>query len=131
MATQFSVKDGIQWKNRFFTIWGGQALSLLGSQLVGFAIIWYLTVETGSATVLVTASLVGMLPSVVLGPFVGPLIDRWDRRITMIVADTIIALATLALAVLFAAGWVDIWQIYLLMFVRSVAGGFYFSDGSC
>jgi len=125
MATQFSVKDGIQWKSRFFTIWGGQAFSLLGSQLVGFAIIWYLTVETGSATVLVTASLVGMLPSVVLGPFVGPLIDRWDRRITMIVADTIIALATLALAVLFAVGWVDIWQIYLLMFVRSVAGGFH------
>ncbi len=108
MATQFSVKDGIQWKNRFFTIWGGQALSLLGSQLVGFAIIWYLTVESGSATVLVTATLVGMLPSVVLGPFVGPLIDRWDRRITMIVADTIIALATLGLAVLFAVGWVDI-----------------------
>jgi len=81
MATQFSVTDGIQWKSRFFTIWGGQALSLLGSQLVGFAIIWYLTVESGSATVLVTATLVGMLPSVVLGAFVGPLIDRWNRRI--------------------------------------------------
>ena len=44
MATQFSVKDDVKWKGRFFTIWGGQALSLLGSELVGFALIWYLTV---------------------------------------------------------------------------------------
>ena len=57
MATQFSVNDGKPWKARFFTIYSGQALSLLGSQLVQFALIWYLTVETESATVLATASL--------------------------------------------------------------------------
>jgi len=73
MASQFSTKDGKNWKSRFFTIWGGQALSILGSQLVQFALIWYLTIKTGSATVLATASLVGMLPNVVLGPFVGTL----------------------------------------------------------
>jgi DHA3 family macrolide efflux protein-like MFS transporter len=125
MATQFSIEDGIQWKGRFFTIWGGQALSLLGSQLVGFAIIWYLTVESGSATVLAIASMVGLLPQVILGPLIGPLIDRWDRRRTMLIADSIIAIATLALAYQFAAGWVEIWHIYLLMFIRSVAGGFH------
>lgn len=52
MATQFSVKDHKPWKARFFTIWGGQAFSIVGSQLVQFALIWYLTVDTGSATVL-------------------------------------------------------------------------------
>ncbi|MEJ2754174.1 MAG: MFS transporter, partial [Chloroflexota bacterium] len=71
MATQFSVNDHIPWKARFFTIWGGQALSIIGSQLVQFALIWYLTVQTGSATVLATASLVGLLPNVILGPFIG------------------------------------------------------------
>jgi DHA3 family macrolide efflux protein-like MFS transporter len=125
MATQFSIKDDVQWKNRFFTIWGGQALSLLGSQLVSFAIIWYLTVESGSATVLAIASMVGLLPWVILGPLVGPLVDRWDRRRTMIIADSIIALATMALAYLIAAGWVEIWHIYVLMFIRSAAGGFH------
>ena len=59
LATQFSIRDGQSWKTTFFTIWGGQALSILGSQLVQFALIWYLTVTTGSATVLATASLVG------------------------------------------------------------------------
>jgi DHA3 family macrolide efflux protein-like MFS transporter len=125
MATQFSIKDDVPWKARFFTIWGGQALSLLGSQLVSFAIIWYLTVESGSATVLAIATMVALLPQVLLGPLVGPLVDRWNRRRIMIIADSIIALATLVLAYMFAIGSVEIWQIYLLMFIRSVAGGFH------
>ncbi len=125
MATQFSVKDGKRWKAPFFTIWGGQALSLLGSQLVQFALIWYLTVETRSATVLATASLVGLVPHVVLGPIVGTLVDRWNRRQIMLVADTIITLATISLAILFAMDHAEIWHIYLVMFIRSLAGGFH------
>lgn len=70
--TQFSVQDGKPWKSRFFTIWGGQALSIMGSQLVQFALIWHLTVQTGSATVLATASLVGTLPQVILGRLSAP-----------------------------------------------------------
>jgi DHA3 family macrolide efflux protein-like MFS transporter len=125
MATQFSITDGKRWKTPFFTIWTGQALSLLGSQLVQFALIWYLTVETGSATVLATASLVGLLPRVVFGPIIGTLVDRWNRRRTMLLADATITLATILLAVLFALGMVTIWHIYLLMFVRSLAGSFH------
>jgi DHA3 family macrolide efflux protein-like MFS transporter len=125
MATQFSVKDGKRWKASFFTIWSGQALSLLGSQLVQFALIWYLTIQTGSATVLATASLVGLIPHVVLGPIVGTLVDRWNRRLIMILADSMIALATVGLVVLFATNLVEIWHIYILMFIRSVAGGFH------
>ena len=125
MATQFSVKDGKPWKATFFTIWGGQALSILGSQLVQFALIWYLTIQTGSATVLATASLVGMLPNVILGPFVGTLVDRWNRRWIMLLADSIITLATIVLAVLFALDAVAIWHIYVVMFIRSLAGSFH------
>jgi DHA3 family macrolide efflux protein-like MFS transporter len=113
------------WAPRFFTIWTGQAFSLLGSQLVSFAVIWWLTQTTGSATILATASLVGLIPQVVLGPFTGTLVDRWSRRLTMIVADGLIALATVGLAILFAIGHVQIWQVYALLFVRSVCGGFH------
>jgi DHA3 family macrolide efflux protein-like MFS transporter len=125
MATQFSVQDNKPWKATFFTIWSGQALSILGSQLVQFALIWYLTVQTGSATVLATASLVGMLPNVVLGPFIGTLVDRWNRRRIMLIADSIVALATIALAVLFALDVVEVWQIYAVLFIRSLAGAFH------
>lgn len=125
MATQFSVNDGKPWRAQFFTIWGGQAISLIGSMLVQFALIWYLTVETGSATVLAVASLFGMLPQVVLGPFVGTLVDRWDRRKILLIADSIIALAVVVLAILFALEVVAVWHIYLLMFVRSLGGSFH------
>jgi MFS family permease len=125
MATQFSAKEGMPWKAHFFTIWGGQAVSILGSQLVQFALIWYLTVETGSATVLATASLVGMLPNVILGPFVGTLVDRWNRRRIMVIADSIVSLATLVLAGLFALDAVAIWHIYVVMLVRALASSFH------
>ena len=113
------------WMPPFFTIWAGQAFSLLGSQLVQFSLIWWLTKETGSATILATASLIGLLPQVFLGPVSGALVDRWNRRIVMIIADSIIALATICLALLFYYGSVEIWQIYLLMFIRSIAGSFH------
>ena len=84
----------------FFVLWSGQSVSLLGSQLVQFALIWWLTEKTGSATVLAMASLVGFLPQVILGPFVGVLVDRWNRRLTMFLADTSVAAATIVLAYL-------------------------------
>ncbi len=83
----------------FFAIWTGQAISLFGSQLVQFALSWWLTKTTGSPTVLAVASLVGLLPQVILGPIIGTLVDRWNRRITMMIADSVIAAATLGLAV--------------------------------
>ena len=115
-----------KWAVRFFTVWGGQAFSLFGSALVQFALVWYLTRETGSATVLATAMLVAMLPQIVLGPFVGALVDRWNRRIIMMIADGGIALATVLLVYLFASGQVQIWHIYVIMMVRSLGGAFHY-----
>ena len=113
------------WAPRFFTIWGGQAFSLFGSALVQFALVWYLTRETGSATVLATATLVSLLPNIFLGPFIGALVDRWNRRLIMIVADSSIAAATLGLVWLFAIGHVEVWHIYAIMMIRSLGGAFH------
>lgn len=116
---------GPRWQVPFFTIWTGQAFSLIGSLLVQFSLIWWLTRTTGSGTVLATASLVGLLPQVFLGPVIGALVDRWNRRLTMIAADSLIALATLALAYLFSQGLAQIWHVYALMFIRAVGSGFH------
>lgn len=118
------------WKPRFFTIWGGQAISLFGSQLVQFALIWWLTKETGSATVLAIASLAGLLPEVLLGPFAGTLVDRWKRRRVMLAADSIIALATLGLAYLFAIDAVGVGTIYMLLLVRGIGSSFHWPAAS-
>src|SRR5512139_2853480 len=96
-----------KWAGRFFTIWTGQAFSLFGSSLVQFALVWWLTQKTGSATVLATSTMAALLPQIILGPFAGALVDRWNRRIIMVVADASIALATLLLVYLFGTGQIQ------------------------
>ncbi len=113
------------WKAPFFTIWSGQTLSLTGSRIAMFALIWWLTQETGSATVLALATLFAMLPQIVLGPLVGVYVDRWNRRVTMIVADSLIALASLGLAYLFWSGHVQVWHVYAVMLFREIGGTFH------
>lgn len=125
MAEAADPIDKTNWKPRFFTIWTGQAFSLLGSQLVQFALVWYLTQKTGSATVLATATLAAMLPQIFLGPLAGSFVDRGNRRRIMMIADTSIALLTVSLAILFATGLVQVWHIYAVMFLRSLGQSFH------
>ncbi len=113
------------WAFRFFTIWSGQAVSLFGSSLVQFALVWYLTRESGSATVLAIATFFAMLPQIVLGPIAGALVDRLNRRIIIMIADGVIMLATLGLVFLFASGTIEIWHIYAMMFLRGLGGAFH------
>ncbi len=122
-----SNQVGTGWQVPFFSVWAGQAFSLLGSALVQFALVWWLTTATGSATVLAMATLMAVLPSVFLAPFAGALVDRWDRRLVMIVADGLIALATIGLAGLFLTGAERVWAVYAVMFFRSAGGGFHWA----
>jgi MFS transporter, DHA3 family, macrolide efflux protein len=115
------------WKPRFFTIWSGQALSLFGSQILQFAFIWWLTETSGSATVLAISTLVALIPQIVITPFAGALVDRWDRRKVMIVADSAIALAALGLALLFGFDVIKIWHFYAVIFVRSIGAAFHWT----
>jgi DHA3 family macrolide efflux protein-like MFS transporter len=108
----------------FLVIFGGQAFSLFGTRLVQFALVWYLTSQTGSAQVLTSASIAAIVPQVVIAPFAGALVDRWNRRSVMMISDSLIAGAILVLAVLFALERVEVWHIYLLMLFRSAGGAF-------
>lgn len=115
-----------RWALTFFPIWVGQALSLLGSQIAQFAIIWWLTQSTGSGTVLAIATIVGVVPGVVIGPLAGALVDRWNRKLVMMTADGLSAALAGVLAYLFWSGSIEIWHVYVIMFLRSVFGTFHF-----
>ena len=109
----------------FFILWTGQSLSLIGSQAVQFALIWWLTEISGSATILATATLLGLLPPIVLGPVIGALIDRWNRKTVMLAADGFVALASLLLAWLFFTGIAHIPHVLALVFLRSLGAAFH------
>jgi len=125
MTTNVTTGPASPSMRPFFVIWSGQAGSLLGSQLVQFALVWWLTQATGSATILALASLAALLPQILIGPIAGALVDRWSRRTVMIAADAAIALATLALAVLFWLKLATLWHIYALLLIRSLGAAFH------
>ena len=114
-----------KWQVPFFGIWTGQAFSMAGSRLAQFALVWWLTQTTGSAVVLTTATLVAILPNVLLGPLAGTLVDRWDRRKVMIVADGSIALVSAWLAFLSWTGSLSVWHVYVAMLARSLGESFH------
>lgn len=113
------------WKRTFTIIWSGQFFSILTSSLVNFAIIIWLSLQTGSAEILAFAAIAGMLPQTVIGPFTGALIDRWNRKRIMMQADTFIALCTLILALLFWFDKAELWHIFALLALRSVGSSFH------
>lgn len=113
------------WKKTFTIIWSGQFFSILSSSIVGFACILWLSLETGSASVLAIASIASLLPQTVLGLFSGVFVDRWNRKKVMIVSDSFIALCSLILAVLFFIGEVNALYIYILLAMRSVGSAFH------
>ena len=109
---------------KFFILWASQSASMFGSAVVGFALAWYLTTETGSATVLATSMMVAMLPQIILGPFIGPFIDRWNRKKIMVFADLAVMALTLVLVLLFYTNTIQIWHIYVVMAGRGIGGAF-------
>lgn len=113
-----------KWQFRYFTIRFGQVFSMLGSALVGFAFVWYLTEKTGSATILTMGTLMNVLPNIIISPIAGALVDRWNRKAVMAVFDSITALFTLLVAVMFILDNAKIWHIFMVMFIRSACGQF-------
>lgn len=113
------------WKKSFFTIWIGQAVSLITSAILQMAIIFYLTEKTQSAMVLSIASLVGFLPYAVLGPAIGVMVDRYNRKIIMICADLMIAAASLLMAITALYMELPVWIVMAVLFARSVGAAFH------
>ena len=113
------------WKKVFAVIWAGQFFSILSSSLVNFAIVIWLSLQTGSAEILAWAAIAAMLPQTIIGPFTGALIDRWHRKRVMMIADSFIALCTLILAILFWLEIAHLWHIFALLAMRSVGSAFH------
>jgi DHA3 family macrolide efflux protein-like MFS transporter len=108
----------------FFTVWGGQLISVVGTTMSGFGLSIWVYVETGSVTKLAMASLAFALPATLLAPVAGALVDRWDRRVVMLAADTIAGMGTLAIAILYMNDALQLWHIYLVAAVGAIANTF-------
>jgi DHA3 family macrolide efflux protein-like MFS transporter len=113
------------WKRIFYTIAAGQAVSYIGSSAVQFALIWWLTKETGSALMLSLAGLFAYLPQALLGPFAGVWVDRLKRKTVMIAADLFTGLVALVFAGAFFVGSPPYWAACLVLGIRAIGSVFH------
>ncbi len=120
-ARQSRITKGMR---TFFVIWSGQLVSTIGSGLTGFALGVWIYQETGSVTLFALNMLAYALANLVVSPFAGALVDRYDRRWVMILSDTGAGLATLSIAALYMTGNLAVWNIILATAFTSAFSAF-------
>ncbi len=111
------------WKKNIIIFLLSQTLSLFGSSLVQYAITWYITLETKSGVMMTISIICGFLPTFFLSPFAGVWADRYNRKLLIILSDSMIALSTLILAIFFLLGYNSIWMLFLVSAVRALGSG--------
>ncbi|QOR34818.1 MFS transporter [Clostridium sp. 'deep sea'] len=112
------------WHFKLFAYMTSQGISLLGSTIVSFAVMWYVTLKTGSPIAVTVVTITTYLPQALVMLFGGVLADRYSPKKIIMIADSAIAMSTLVLAVLFLNGIDNIGWIYLFNCLRSFGCGF-------
>jgi DHA3 family macrolide efflux protein-like MFS transporter len=108
------------WKRDVFFFLFSQGLSLFGSSLVQYALMWHITLKTKSGAMMTLFIICGFAPAFLLSPFAGVWADRYDRKKIIMLADGMIAAVTLALAAVFASGAEAFWLMFLAAALRAV-----------
>jgi len=111
------------WKNTAARFLTAQTISLFGSSLVQYAIVWYVTLSTSSGRMLTISTVCGFAPQIAISLFAGVWIDRYDRKMLIMLSDTVIALSTLILAINFLSGHRNIWLLFTVLMIRSAGTG--------
>ena len=114
-----------RWKQVFALFTSGQALSLIGSSAVQFALIWWLATESGSAIVLSISGLAAFLPGIFIGPFAGVWVDRLKLKNVIIYADAFMGVCAAILAAFFYMGHGSYLLVYIALFLRGLGGAFH------
>lgn len=120
MHTQNDNARPAEWKRNTFVFLGSQAVSLLGSSLVQYAITWYITLKTQSGIYMTISILCSFLPTLLMSPFAGVWADRYSRKKLIMLSDGMIALSTLVLAIIFLLGYEGIFLLFAVSAIRSL-----------
>jgi MFS transporter, DHA3 family, macrolide efflux protein len=107
------------WKKKTILFLVSQTISLFGTALVQYAIMWYITLETHSGVMMTISILCGFLPTFFLSPFAGVWADRYNRKTLIMMADAMIAISTLILAIVFLLGYDAFWLLFVMSAIRA------------
>ena len=108
------------WKTNFALLWAGQIISLLGTSIIQFSLIWWITEKTGSAILLSIAALSILSPEIFIGPFIGPVIDRCNKKKILFFSGISISIIALVLSFGFQQNKIVPWMILAGLLLRSI-----------
>ncbi|ALC92337.1 MFS transporter [Bacillus sp. FJAT-18017] len=111
------------WFRNIVLFLSSQTISLFGSSLVQYAIMWHITLTTESGVMMTLYIICGFIPTFILSPVAGVWADRFNRKVLIVLADGLIAMATLILAILFLMGYDDVWLLFVMAAVRAFGTG--------
>ncbi|UVI33123.1 MFS transporter [Paenibacillus spongiae] len=117
------LETNMNWKRNVTLFLVSQTVSLFGSSLVQYAIMWYITINTQSGVMMTISIICGFLPTFFLSPFAGVWADRYNRKKLIMISDSSIALSTLLLAILFLMGYDAIWLLFVVSAIRALGTG--------
>ncbi len=110
---------------QYYVFMIGQLQSILGSNIVQFVLIWWITITYKRADYLAIAALVGFGPTIIVGLIAGVYVDRWSRKKLLAGVDSLEALASMVLVYLLWIGYTDISYIFIIMALRAIFQGFH------
>jgi DHA3 family macrolide efflux protein-like MFS transporter len=116
-------KKHSNWKAQTILFISSQTISLFGSALVQFAIIWYIARSTNSGIMVTISTICSFVPQLVISLFAGVWADRYNRKVLIILSDALIATSTLVLAIVFLLGYNSMWLLFFVAAIRSFGAG--------
>ncbi|HYF61856.1 MAG TPA: MFS transporter [Herpetosiphonaceae bacterium] len=108
----------------FSIVWFGQVISLLGSSMTGFALTFWAWQVSGTATALALVGFFSFAPSIIVSPLAGALVDRWDRKLVMMLSDLAAGLSSIIVFILYQNDMLQIWHLYVTGAFASVFQAF-------
>jgi DHA3 family macrolide efflux protein-like MFS transporter len=117
--------------HNYIKIWVGQLFSILGSAVVQFSFIWYVTITYQNPVLLSVMAFIGFAPQIVISPLAGILVDRYNRKLIIIIADASQAFVTLVLIIAFWYQFTPLWLFYVIIGLRGLCQAFHSPVVAC
>ena len=115
-----SIGSTLREMRTFLLLWLTQSFSGLGSAMTGYALVIWSYTQKGSALMTALLMVSSYAPYVLLSIFAGALSDRWNKKATMLICDTLAAATTVAMLILLQTGRLQIWHLYLINGINGV-----------
>jgi len=119
-----SEKKHLTGLKGFTIVWIGQIVSVLASSMTGFGMTLWMYKQTESATAMAFMQVAFITPFLLLSPIAGAMVDRYNRKVMMMLSDLTAVLSTAAILILYATGWLEFWHLYVAAVINGLGNTF-------